>query len=318
MTKKNILIIGGTGQFGKTMSQILLKKNFNVFATSRFSKKINSLKKEYPRINYLKLNILNSNHIEKILKKINPSTIFYFAGQSSPQKSFKKKIETYKSNFEGCKNIIEILHKNNNKNIKFINAASSEMYGKITSKIDLDTKKKPLNPYGKAKKKSFNLVKKYREKFNMQNYNAVIFNTESFYRDENIIAKVCVGAIKAYKYNTKLTLDSINFSREWNWCDEQCKLLLKFLEKKPQDFILSNGKGFSIEKMLNYAFKFFNLNYEDYLNVKFKKLNKTDVNNKKSNYRKYITKNRIKFNNKIFGKKLVYKMINYYLKQNKI
>jgi GDPmannose 4,6-dehydratase len=318
MTKKNILIIGGTGQFGITMSQILIKKKFNVFATSRFSKKINSLRKIYPKVNYVKLNILNPKNLEKILRKIDPSIIFNFAGQSSPQKSFKKKIETYKSNFEGCKNIIEILHKNNFKNIKFINATSSEMYGNINSKINLNTKKKPLNPYGKAKKKSFNLVKKYRDKFNMKNYNAIIFNTESFYRKENIIAKVCIGAIKAHKYNMKLTLDRVNFSREWNWCDEQCQLLIKFLKKKPQDFILSNGKDFSIETMLNYAFKFFNLNYTDYLKIKFKKLNKIEINNKKSNYRKYINKNRIKFNSKIFGKKLVYKMINYYLKQNKI
>ena len=65
MTKKNILIIGGTGQFGITMSQILIKKKFNVFATSRFSKKINSLRKIYPKVNYVKLNILNNFLITK-------------------------------------------------------------------------------------------------------------------------------------------------------------------------------------------------------------------------------------------------------------
>ncbi len=317
MKKKNILIIGGTGQYGMTMSQILTKKKYNVFATTRYSKKVNSLKKIYPEIKFLKLNINSNLEVKKILKKTKPSIVFYFAGQSSPQKSFKKKHETFKSNFEGCKNIINIIHKNNLK-VKFLNAASSEMYGNIKNKIDLKTKKKPLNPYGKAKKKSFNLVKKYRDKFNMQNYNAVIFNTESFYRDENILAKVCIGAIKAYKYKKKLTLDNINFSREWNWCEEQCELLLKFLKKTPQDFILSNGRSYSIEKMLFYAFQYFDLNHSDYINVKFRKLRKNEVTNRKSNFKKYFNNNNINYESKIYGKKLIYKMINFYLKENKI
>ena len=67
---------------------------------------------------------------------------------------------------------------------------------------------------------------------------------------ENILAKVCIGAIKAFKFNKKLTLDNINFSREWNWCEEQCELLMKFIKKKPQDFILSNGKSYSIKNAL--------------------------------------------------------------------
>ena len=49
-------------------------------------------------------------------------------------------------------------------------------------------------------KKIFNLTKKYRDKFKMQNFNAIIFNTESYYRDENILAKVCISAVKAFKY----------------------------------------------------------------------------------------------------------------------
>ena len=65
---------------------------------------------------------------------------------------FLKKKETFKSNYEGCKNFLDIIHKNSLK-IKFLNATSSEMYGHVRNKIDLKTPKKPLNPYGDAKKK---------------------------------------------------------------------------------------------------------------------------------------------------------------------
>jgi GDPmannose 4,6-dehydratase len=316
--KNTAIIIGGTGQYGITLSHLLIKQRFNVFATSRFNNKINFYNKKYPKIKFIKLSILNNKQIEIVLRKIKPSMIFYFAGQSSPQKSIDKKKETFKSNYEGCKNILNVVYKNN-LNLKFLNAASSEMYGHIKGKINLKTPKLPLNPYGEAKKKSFNLVKKYRDEFGMQNYNAVMFNTESYLRDKNfLIAKICIGAIMAFKKKKKLTLNNIIVSREWNWCSEQCNLLLMFLKKKPHDFILSNGKSYSIKQMLIFAFEYFSLNYKDFVTIKFKQLKKSEVKNKKSDYKKYLKQNKITFKSKIFGKKLIHEMIKYYLNKKKI
>ena len=77
------------------------------------------------------------------------------------------------------------------------------------------------------------------------NYNGIMFNTESFLRDKNfLIPKICMGAINAFKNGKELRLNNVIVSREWNWCSEQCELMLKFLRKKPQDFILSNGKSY--------------------------------------------------------------------------
>jgi GDPmannose 4,6-dehydratase len=313
MEKKIVLIIGGTGQYGITLSQLLLKKKNEVYVTSRFNKKINYFKKRYPEINFIKLSVYNKKKIEISLKKVKPSIIFYFAGQSSPQISFLKKNETLKSNYLGCKNIMEIIYKKK-LNVKFVNAVSSEMYGRVKGKINLKTPKQPLNPYGNAKKKSFNLVRKFREELGMANYNAIMFNTESFLRNKNfLIAKICIGAIQAFNNKKKLTLNNILVSREWNWCAEQCDLLLKFLEKKPQDFILSNGRSYSIEQMLKFAFQYFKLNYKDFVYIKFKKLNKYEIKDKRSDYKKYFKKNKIQFKSKIFGKKLIHLMIKHYL-----
>ena len=74
------------------------------------------------------------------------------------------------------------------------------MYGKVSGKISLKTPKHPVNPYGEAKLKAFNITKFYREKFNLKTYNAVIFNTESLLRrKEFLIPKICLAAIKAKK-----------------------------------------------------------------------------------------------------------------------
>ena len=313
MKNHSAIIIGGTGQFGITLGHLLIKRRYKVFASSRFKQKIKSNKKKYPKINFVKLNIYKKKEIKNILDKIKPKIIFYFAGQSSPQLSFKKRLETYQSNYIGCKNVLEEILENNY-NVKFLNAASSEMYGHVKGKINLTTPKKPLNPYGKAKKESFNLVKNYRENFKMKNYNAILFNTESFLRNKNfVIAKICIAAINAYKFRKKTSINNILVSREWNWCDEQCKYLLRFLSKKPQDFILSNGKFYSIKQMLKFAFEYFNLNYLDFIKIKNKKLKKNEIKNKKSNFRESFRKNDINFKSKIFGRKLIHKMINFYL-----
>ena len=148
----------------------------------------------------------------------------------------------------------------------------------------------------------------------MKNYNAILFNTESFLRNKNfVIAKICIAAINAYKFRKKTSINNILVSREWNWCDEQCKYLLRFLSKKPQDFILSNGKFYSIKQMLKFAFEYFNLNYLDFIKIKNKKLKKNEIKNKKSNFRESFRKNDINFKSKIFGRKLIHKMINFYL-----
>ena len=118
------------------------------------------------------------------------------------------------------------------------------MYGKIKGKINIKTKKNPVNPYGESKVIAFNIVKNFREKYNLETYNAIIFNTESIYRKKNhLLPKICLAAIKAKKFNKKTSFGNLNISREWNWADEQMNIIK--IHRKPQDFILSNGKSFS-------------------------------------------------------------------------
>ena len=318
MKNFSAMIIGGTGQFGILMAKLLQKKKYKVLITSRNNKKKVDFKRNTKKLSLIKLNVYDKREIKKIIIRFKPELIFYFAGQSSPQLSFKKKKETIKSNFYGCKNVLEVI-KENNLDCKFINAASSEMYGHLKNKIDLTTPKKPLSPYGIAKKKSFNLVKMYREKYKMKNYNAILFNTESFLRKKHfVIPKICLAAIYAYKFNKKTTLNNTLVSREWNWCENQCELIFKFLKKKPQDFISSNGRCYSIEEMLTFAFRYFNLNYKDFIRVKYFSLKKNEVKIKKTNYLKCLKKNKIKMNFKIYGKSLIIKMIKYYLNEKKL
>ena len=320
MKKLTAIIVGGTGQFGIVTSKFLLKKNYKITITSRSASKF---KKKFfeknKNLSFNKLDIYDEKKIESLLLRIKPNIVFYYAAQSSVAKSFLKKKETYRSIVVGCKNFLKIIKKSK-LNCKFVNAASSEIYGKIKHKISVDTKKKPISPYGYSKLKSFEITKLYRKKYNLPTYNAVIFNTESIFRDKSyLIPKICHAAINSKKYNKKTKFGNINISREWNWCDEQVKYLLKFISKEPQDFILSNGKSYSAVQMLKFAFSYFNLNYKNYILLNSKKyLRSVEIAKNKSNAKKCLKRNKINRTNKIFGEKIIIKLIKYYLKNKKI
>ena len=316
MKKPIAILVGGTGQFGISLSKELFKRKTKIVITTRSIKKA---KKKFgkSKFNYEKLNVLNIKQVKKLLTKYKPEKIFYLAGQSSPGKSFSAKKETYLSNFVGCKNFLEVL-KTYKIPSKFINFSSCEIYGDYKRKINIESKKKPISPYGLAKLKAHNETKKYRKKYNLKSYNAIIFNTESIYRPKDyLIPKICIAAIKAKKNNVKTKFGNTKIIREWNWCEEQCKYLLKFIEKKPQDFILSNGKFFPADQMLKFAFEYFKLDYKKFIVVNKKFIRKADSKIKKSNFLACLRRNKIKRVDKIYGKKIVYKIINHYLNEKK-
>ena len=318
MKSKISIIVGGSGQLGISLSKLLLNKNQDVVITTR---NIISSKKKIPfkhkRLRLFKLDVLKKKQINFLLKKFNPDYIFYFAGQSSPNLSFNKKETTHLSNVTGCKNFLEILQ-NYNFKTKFINASSSEIFAETSKKIKINSKKKPISPYGKAKLDSFNITKFYREKKNLKTYNAIIFNTESFYRKrEYLIPKICIAAINAKKYHKKTFFGNLDIIREWNWSDEQVVYLMKFINKKPQDFILSNGYFYSAKKMVSFAFKYFDLNYKKYVLTDKKFIRKKDFISKKSNFLVCLNRNNIRRTSKIYGKKIIHSLIRHYLNEKK-
>ena len=311
------LIVGGSGQFGICLSKILLKKKYKIEITTR---SIRRTKKKFKnlglnKINLKRLDISSKKAILKLLKN-NYDIIFYFAGQSSPSKSFKKVKQTIKSNYVGCKNFLEILNFLNSK-AKFFNTSSSEIFSETKKKIDLKSKKKPISPYGRSKLLSYNLTNKFRNSYRLNTYNLILFNTESYYRDKYyLISKICLAAINANRSKKSTRFGKLDVIREWNWCDEQCKLILKCLNKEPGNFILSNGKYYSGYQMLKYAFNYFSLDYKKYIIIDKKHFRKKDFNLKKSNFKKNIYKIDSDWKSKIFGKKLIIKLIKFYQTKN--
>ncbi len=310
------IIIGSTGQFGFYLTKYLIsKKNNTIIITSRSNSKLRNFHLKSRKIKKLKFSNFSKHKIKDILLSNKPNKIFFFTGQSSVKKSFNNQKETFKSNYLICKNFIESI-KELNIDCKFINATSSDMFGNNKNKIKPNSKLKPLSPYGLAKSMSFNLIKTYREKYKLKLYNAIIFNTESVLRDkEFFIPKICLAAIRAYKYRKKTKFGNLNISREWNWCEEQVKYMYLFSNKHPQDFILSNGKNYTGSQMANFAFRYFNLDYKKFTLLSKIHYRKKDIKNNKSDFNISLKKNNLTRRPKIYGKKIIEKIIEHYMKK---
>lgn len=313
---KIALIIGGTGQIGVYLANQLLKKKYKVFISSR---KITEAKRNkfkiiniYKKVNFIKLNLYNKKKVKELIKKIKPDNIYYLAGQSSVDKSFKKPKETIISNFYGCKNVLESL-KEIKFSGKFLNIASSEIFGNQKGFKSLNKKLKPVSPYGKAKLKSFNLTKKFRKKFRLKTYNAIIFNCDSILRPKNfVIPKICLSAIRAFDgYKEKIKFGDLNVVRDWGWVEEYVVAIYKTTRKKPDDIIIASGKYFKLKDLIKYAYKFFNLNWEDYILQTSKLKRPEEIKEVKVNTKQ--THRKIGWKAKTDGKKVILKLIRYYL-----
>jgi GDPmannose 4,6-dehydratase len=217
------------------------------------------------------------------------------------------------SNFIGCKNVLEVL-KEIKFSGKFLNTASSEIFGNQKGFKSLNKKLKPVSPYGKAKLKSFNLTKSFRKKFKLKTYNAILFNCDSILRPKNfVIPKICLSAIKAFDgRKEKIKFGDLNVVRDWGWVEEYVEGIYKITQKKPDDIIIASGKYFKLKDLIKYAYKFFNLNWEDYI-IQTSKLKRPEeikevkVKTKQTYYK-------IGWKAKTDGKKVILKLIKYYLK----
>ena len=307
MNKKVNLIIG-SGVLGAYLSANLIKKKEKVIVTTR------SLRKKTNNYNYLKiqkkvkfekLDIKNKTSIHKIINKYKPEKIFYFAGQSSIPKSLKSPKETFQSHYNGTKNFLDVLKEKNLK-IKFFKANSGYIFAPNKGQIDLNCNfSANKNPYVKAQKKSFKLLKKYRQ-FGLNLSNLVFMQIESPLRSKNFfIKKVCLGA----KYKKKIQVGNLDTYRDYSWISEVVKAIILSSKLTSKDFIISAGKKISGKEILMAAYKLNNLDYKKYtsINEKFVRKNEDKVligSHKNSLY----LKNKFNFKFRIFGNNLINKI----------
>ena len=224
--KKKVLIFGVTGQDGSYLSRLLLKKNYIVHGVKRRSSSTNTERiddiYQEPFSNnknfYLHYgDITDSLSIYSLIKLTRPNEIYNLAAQSHVAVSFQIPIYTTNTDALGTLHILEAI-KSIDRKIKFYQAGSSEMFGKVMQTPQTEkTPFYPRSPYAVSKVFSHQITVNYREAYNLFATNGILFNHESPLRGETFVTKKIVKAlcrIKLKKQN-KLFLGNLNSKRDW-------------------------------------------------------------------------------------------------------
>lgn len=218
MIKKKILITGITGQDGAYLAKLFLNKKFIVHGTSR-------QKGDWAK-NVKYLNISNKirvyqtdkkfNNLNKILSN-NYDYIFFLGGQSSVIRSYGKlEHETYDSQIIPISIILEFIRLQKTKKSKFMYSSSSEIFGyQKKTKLNEKSKKNPQSPYGLSKLIGYEIVKSYREMFNLPVFTIIFFNHESILRNKDFIFKKIINYLKKKDFSKKINLGNLNIVRDW-------------------------------------------------------------------------------------------------------
>ncbi len=274
-SKKIALISGITGQDGAYLAKLLLTKDYEVFGTSRDSDLANLSKLKLLNINdKVKIVTTLPNDFRSICKtilNIRPTEIYNLAGQSSVSLSFDQPVEAIDSIANSTINWLEAIRLLD-KNIKFFNAGSSELYGDMQEiSADEMTPFSPKSPYAVAKLTAFWYVKNYRESYNLKCCTGIMSNHESPLRGERFVTKKIVRAAKEIKAGKKksLILGNINIYRDWGWSPDYAEAMNLMLTKnqKWDDFIISTGETHSLKEFIERVFFEAGLDSEKFIKI---------------------------------------------------
>ena len=282
--KRTALICGVSGQDGSYLADLLLKKDYEVFGTSRDvqGSSFGNLQKLgiKDQIAYISMVPEDFRSVLVALRKSNPDEIYYLAGQSSVGLSFEQPAETIQSITMGTLNILEGCRMMDKK-IKIYHAGSGECFGDTQgAPASEQTPFYPMSPYAVAKTSAYWLVNNYRDAYGLFACTGILFNHESPLRPERFVTQKIIRAVKriAEGSSEKLKLGRLDIARDWGWAPDYVDAMWKMLQvDEPEDLVVATGTDFSVKDFVKIAFDSVDLNWENYVRFDERYLRPTEV-----------------------------------------
>jgi GDPmannose 4,6-dehydratase len=278
------LICGVSGQDGSYLADLLLRKGYEVFGTSRDAQ---TTKFE----NHVRLGIGGRVQLEsmaphdfrsvlQVLRKTEPDEIYNLSGQSSVGLSFDQPVETLDSVVGGTLNLLEAI-RFLGRNARFYNAGSSECFGDTgEGGATEQTAFRPRSPYAVAKAATYWLVANYREAYHLHASTGILFNHESPIRPSRFVTRKIVAAACRISLGSaeKLTLGNLKIRRDWGWAPEYVEAMWRVLQRQDaEDFVIATGVCHSLEQFVQEAFAQLRLDWREHTVVSDTLFRPTDI-----------------------------------------
>jgi GDPmannose 4,6-dehydratase len=263
---KTAVISGVTGQDGAYLAQLLVQKDYKVIGLTRsYNNFKNSMFKYLDidgKVDIEECDLLDFSSIIKILIKYRPDEFYNLAAQSSVGVSFEQPIGTINYNTQSLLNILESVRLLK-LDTKVYQASSSEMFGEVkTLPVSEKTPLHPLSPYAISKASAYWIGINYRESYNVNCVNGILFNHESYLRGPNFFVKKVIRTSLNIKHKIEDTLrvGNIDVKRDFGYSPDYVRAMwLSLQQDKADDYLICSGKSIYLRDIVNYTFDFLNI-----------------------------------------------------------
>jgi GDPmannose 4,6-dehydratase len=274
---KRALITGITGQDGSYLTEFLLGKGYKVYGLVRrlSTPNIENIKHLYDKVELVSGDLLDQGSLQDAIKVSEADEVYNLAAQSFVKASWEQPVLTGEFTALGVTRMLEAVRIVNPK-IKFYQASSSEMFGKVTESPQKETTRfHPRSPYGVAKVYGHYITLNYRESYDIFACSGILFNHESPRRGiEFVTRKITHGVARiSLGKQEKLELGSLEPKRDWGFAGDYVEAMwLMLQQEKPDDYVIATGENHSVKDFVQEAFKVIGIeNWEKYVSSNSKK-----------------------------------------------
>jgi GDPmannose 4,6-dehydratase len=270
MAVKKALITGVTGQDGSYLAEFLLEKGYQVTGMVRRSSVENFQRIEHLRekIDLRQGDLLDQLSLITLIRDTQPDEIYNLAAQSFVPISWEQPSLTGEFTALGVTKMLEAIRLVNPK-IKFYQASSSEMYGRVRETPQSEeTPFYPRSPYGVAKCYGHYITVNYRESYEMFAVSGILFNHESPRRGLEFVTRKVSDGVARIKLGlqNELRMGNLDARRDWGYAGDYVKAMWLMLQQEvPDDYVIATGETFSVKQLLEVAFNAVDLDWEKFV-----------------------------------------------------
>src|SRR6266576_2240220 len=277
--RKKALITGITGQDGSYLAELLLGKGYDVHGIVRRSSSFNTDRIEHlykdPHDPAARLflhygDLVDGTGLREILTRVQPHEVYNLGAQSHVRVSFDQPVYTVQADALGTMNLLEAI-RDTGKPIRFYQASSSEMYGKVVETPQTEkTPFYPRSPYGCAKAYAYYITVNYRESYELFACNGILFNHESERRGETFVSRKITRAATRIKLGLqeKLYLGNLDARRDWGYARDYVEAMwLMMNAEAANDYVIATGETHSVREFLEKTFSYLDLDWEKYVEI---------------------------------------------------
>ncbi|ESO95048.1 hypothetical protein LOTGIDRAFT_215196 [Lottia gigantea] len=269
-SRKVALITGITGQDGSYLVELLLSKGYEVHGIIRRASTFNTHRIEHlyadpvshteGKMHLHYGDMTDSTRLVKIISEIRPNEIYNLAAQSHVKVSFELAEYTADVDALGVLRLLDAIRTCGlTKEVKFYQASTSELYGKVQEIPQKETTPfYPRSPYGAAKLYAYWIVVNYREAYGMFACNGILFNHESPRRGETFVTRKITRAVAKISLGQQsvLELGNIDSKRDWGHAKDYVEAMWMMLQKDtPDDYVISTNEVHSVREFVEASFK---------------------------------------------------------------